>query len=417
MISFSCENNRCFFLPFPHHLKISYSMSNFQRRNESRPFGGRGWPRRPATSQNYGKAYSDRYQRQQEEQRKEDQRKEEPRSTPEHQKHSEPASRSSSASKPPMRLPIKPPMRQACRYCYSHHPSSESCRARLKPPSIIYPQCLHCQGHHPRGRCPLQTELEFLKTTTYCKDCGFRHFGYCQFAHYCTSCSRYHSPHYNCYARDQDPKEVVLPPGAVIEPCENCNRSHFGHCDNTDNSPSANKPSLQKGARTIPNNTMIWCNTCKLWHQFQMHPPFCTSCRYYHEGLCSPEPPLWPCTACDMCHFKRDACPPKTERCRRCFNFHGYTDCPTPNFTKRRRYVVYGKIANAEDPNKNHPGSPSNPASEDDKVSTFEASPTPSPQSPPDEGIDTVDDLDRDFPEADKVLAELHEENHESAQD
>lgn len=204
---------------------------------------------------------------------------------------------------------IIPKLRQSalplpCWICGWNHNIDEACSVKPLPPIFMFPQCEVCQGFHPQGMCSIIKLFPKLEEIMMCFRCQKRHSGFCEKEIFCNTCKGLHMPSQACFHSWKPEPDV--PPGSSIDVpmgyqvdsyCVNCHKCHWGHCK-------------KDYHRRYTGNTFLYCNTCKIFHQQDVHPPFCYKCRYQHFGPCSPVPPLWPCKNCETCHFKEQTCPP-----------------------------------------------------------------------------------------------------------
>ena len=173
---------------------------------------------------------------------------------------------------------------------------------RLLAPVFRFPRCESCKGLHPFNYCTVRRHESEVAFTVYCYKCKKNHKGFCENPIFCNTCFQQHSARKICLSgSEKRPQYVIEPLPARNDPCENCHLKHQGHCGFT------TKAEIK--ANTL-NNQFLWCNTCKMHHEFDIHPPFCRRCRTYHVDTCSEEPPFWPCRHCNSCHFRNQPCIP-----------------------------------------------------------------------------------------------------------
>lgn len=195
------------------------------------------------------------------------------------------------SSSPPLQLyhdvpgpaqQVKARLAIICRICATLHRPDITCPSKPpEHPNQLFPACDICEGYHPAGYC----YFDFLRASLYtyapCARCnGLAHTGFCQGSLLCRKCGKRHNGTNTCPKRElQDISNNI---------CPQCKAIHIFHCTSD----------LQR----IDISLTLWCNRCKLCHQFMKCTPFCSKCLRHHlESTTCPEPSDF-CTTCMVCH-------------------------------------------------------------------------------------------------------------------
>lgn len=174
-------------------------------------------------------------------------------------------------------------LKQPCKICATEHLSSELCPSKPRfHPDRLYPACDICNGHHPPGRCYFEYLRKNLSTPSPCQYCkGLKHIGFCHGTLLCHKCKTKHNSADGCVKRELHDFSNNF--------CPRCKTVHINHC----------RRDLVN--ITIPN--ILWCNFCKLYHQFMKCTPFCNKCfRHHLESFTCPDPHDF-CSLCQISHF------------------------------------------------------------------------------------------------------------------
>lgn len=173
-----------------------------------------------------------------------------------------------------------------CNICNDYHSLKDICKIKPPfPPSTYFPRCDICLGYHPRGQCYFEYIRTTLFTHSFCEYCNIAHIGFCNDTLLCQICNTRHNFADGCTRQTRIDLSDNL--------CPHCEGYHFLHC------PS--------DLLRLENDTILWCNRCKIAHSFMNCVPFCNRClRRHREGPC---PESWTfCEPCNYCH-QGDLCP------------------------------------------------------------------------------------------------------------
>jgi hypothetical protein len=173
-----------------------------------------------------------------------------------------------------------------CDICDCCHPLKELCKSKPRfPPSAYFPKCEICYGYHPKYHCYFEKLREVLFTQSFCEYCSITHIGFCNDGLLCQLCNRKHNFADGCV------QQVSFDLSGNL--CPRCESYHYLHCP--------------VGLQRITSNVFLWCNRCKIEHNFMNCVPFCNRCfRRHREGIC---PPSWTfCRVCNYCH-QGESCP------------------------------------------------------------------------------------------------------------
>lgn len=148
-----------------------------------------------------------------------------------------------------------------CRICGKSHLLDSYCPSKPKfPPNAYFPKCNICMGYHPKGQCYFEFMREILFTPTTCKNCyGLIHIGFCNDALLCQRCDTKHNTVDGCSKVDDLSNNL----------CSKCDRYHTLHCP-------------QDLAR-IQISAELWCNRCKIIHDYMRCTPHCAKCFQRHS--------------------------------------------------------------------------------------------------------------------------------------
>lgn len=175
-----------------------------------------------------------------------------------------------------------------CRICASHHRPDQICSSKPpEHPDNIYPACDICNGHHPQGYCYFDYLRAHLNTYAPCARCnGLSHIGFCKGSLQCKKCGNRHNGANTCAYRElRDLSNNA---------CPNCKTVHIFHCSNE--------------LAQLNVQVSLWCNRCKICHQFMRCTPFCNKCLRHH--------------------IESDTCPDPSDFCNTCMVSHFNTRCP-----------------------------------------------------------------------------------------
>lgn len=173
-----------------------------------------------------------------------------------------------------------------CDICDNYHPLKDKCKSKPRfPPSAYFPRCDICYGYHPRYHCYFEKLRHVLFDPSFCEYCNIAHIGFCNDGLLCQICNRKHNFADGCHQQIRTDLSDNL--------CPRCDGYHSLHCP--------------AGLARIQSNITLWCNRCKIDHNFMNCVPFCNRCfRRHREGIC---PPSWTyCTTCNYCH-QGESCP------------------------------------------------------------------------------------------------------------
>ena len=175
-----------------------------------------------------------------------------------------------------------------CRICQEVHRADVPCASKPpEHPDRLYPACDICLGHHPPGYCYFDYLRANLYTPKPCARCkGLIHIGFCKGTLLCEKCGRRHNSSLACSFRElQDISNNI---------CPNCKTIHIFHCSHE--------------LAQLDISVALWCNRCKLCHQFMKCTPFCQKCfRHHPENI---------------------TCPPPSDFCKKCYVSHAGKRCP-----------------------------------------------------------------------------------------
>lgn len=175
-----------------------------------------------------------------------------------------------------------------CRICATPHRPDQVCPSRPpEHPDNIYPACDICNGHHPQGYCYFDFLRAHLNIYSPCARCnGLSHIGFCKGSLQCKKCGNRHNGANTCAKRELKDLSNNI--------CPNCRTVHIFHCS--------------KELAQLDISISLWCNRCKLCHQFMRCTPFCNKCLRHHiESDTCPDPSDF-CTTCMVSHFNKK-CP------------------------------------------------------------------------------------------------------------
>jgi len=174
-----------------------------------------------------------------------------------------------------------------CYICSKDHQINTRCPTKPpKPPSYYYRErCIICYGFHPKNHCYFEYLRENLSTPSYCSNCSVTHIGFCTEQVYCRYCDQCHNFADGCV------QQVSMDLSNNL--CPTCGLFHTLHCP--------------EELKKITCDEVLYCNRCKIRHQYFKCVPFCNKCfRRHQEGPC-PEEKTY-CRDCDYCH-QNEECP------------------------------------------------------------------------------------------------------------
>ena len=179
-----------------------------------------------------------------------------------------------------------------CDICLLLHATNEICTSKPPyPPDTYFKKCNICLGHHPRGQCYFENLREVLNTYSECQRCQIHHIGFCYAELLCPKCNKQHNTSDECTRYTHKDLSNNL--------CPECNSFHTNHC--------------YEQLCFIESGLILWCNRCKVEHQFLKCVPFCDKCQRRHQVT-----PVCPdlndyCNTCQYSHHGR-LCPKAFQR-------------------------------------------------------------------------------------------------------